>query len=171
MEKYPEFIYNNDLTDAGRRVVAFLDAGVTKALSLVEGQNVASLNGMSGPFQDYYVNVMAMKTSTPAQWVKDRAYGVASIWEQIVAQDAAAVAAEQQQQQTQTVTDLAARFDKLEASLTAAIAALVPPAPATEEADADDTPKKAGRSKKSQPEAVEPPAGSDAEGDGEQTEA
>jgi len=171
MRDYPEFIYNNELTDAGKKVVAFLSAGVTKQLALVEGQNLTSLNQMSGPFQDYYVHVMAMKTSTPAQWVKDRAYGVASIWEQIVMQEEAAAAAAQQTQQAQTVTDLAARFDKLEATLTAAIAAHFPPAPAAEETDTDDTPKKAARSKKSQPEAGEPPAGTDAEGDGEQAEA
>ena len=171
MRDYPEFIYNNDLTDAGKKVVAFLEAGVNKQLSLVEGQNLTSLNQMSGPFQDFYVNVMAMKTSTPAQWVKDRAYGVASIWEQIVMQEEAAAATAQQTQQAQTMTDLAARLDKLEATLTAQIAALFPPAPAAEETDTDDTPKKAARSKKSQPEAGEPPAGTDAEGDGEQAEA
>ena len=172
---YPEFLYDGQLTDAGHKVVAYIEATLEKALSLSEGtQDVTALNNLSGHFKDYYVNVTCMTyyQHKPEGWVKDRRPAVIAVWEQIQTEEAAAATAATVQQQSQSVTDLAAKLDTLQQIVTDLVAKLTP-APAAEKeeedeeaAEPEDAPKKVGRPKKAaKPEASETPAADDAEGE------
>jgi hypothetical protein len=163
----PQFIFQNELTDTGRKVVAFLEAGVTEALGRVQGQDVSSLNHLSGPFQDYYVHVMAMQTITPAQFVKERTYAVESVWQLITQQEQAAADKEHQEQTTASLTD---RLAKLEKALTEALAKIAEDdkaEPAAEEADEEPPAAPKSKAKKSPVEPEEPAAEKGAEGDTE----
>lgn len=155
----PQFVLQNELTDAGRKVVTYLEAGVNAALAQVNGQDVSSLNHMSGPFQDYYIHVMAMKTISPTQFVKERTYAVESIWQLMVQQEQ--VAAEKAQQE-QTNTSLTDRLAKLEKALTEALAKLAEEdktePPAADDSAEDEPAPVAPAKKKSKAEAAEPPA-------------
>ena len=173
---FPEFIYNGQLTDAGRKVVAYTEATLDRALKLQEGQDVTALNQLSGPFKDYYVNVTCMTyyQHKPEGWVKDHPASVAAIWEQIQMEETAAATAATVQQQTQTVTDLATKLDTLQQIVTDLVAKLTPAPAAEKEEDEEEAaepeePKKRGK-KAAKAEEAAPPAEPSAEGDTKETD-
>ena len=181
-----DFVRNGILTDEGRQVVEHLETEITKVEGLLEGHNVQALNSMSGPYQDYYVNVLKMRIHDPAVWVKDRPYAVDAIWEQLTAEAKAERARLDAEKRDD---DLATRLEKVEKALSEAlgqitakdkqIAALKEDdAPVTDDAEdkddededappAEDT-KTSRRTKKA--EVADPPADTAAEGEPTETD-
>lgn len=170
----PEFVYNGKLTDEGRKIVEHINTVLDEAESLIEGQNMAPLNALSGPYQDYYVNVRKAGLHTPDSWVKDRAYAAFRLWTLITEQENAA-------QKEQQVDTLEVRLAKLEEQMTKAletiqakdaeIARLKETTVENETVVDAETVTKPRKAKKTQePEPAEPAAETSAEGEPDETE-
>jgi FtsZ-binding cell division protein ZapB len=110
----PDLVRNGQLTGDGEKVIALVEATLDQAENLVEGQDVSSLNALSGPFQDYYINVRKAKLSDAATWLKDRPYAASHLWSIIEAQEVEAA-------KTAKVDTLEARFAKLEEQMKLAL--------------------------------------------------
>jgi hypothetical protein len=172
----PDLVRNGQLTGDGEKVIALVEATLDQAESLVEGQDVASLNALSGPFQDYYINVRKARLSDAATWLKDRPYAASHLWSIIEEREVEAA-------KTAKVDTLEARFAKLEEQLRltlaanqakdAEIAALKETAETVVEEPPAEKPKKAKKTQDAEPDAPaeEPTAEEEPDATDEEAEA
>ncbi|RPJ00025.1 MAG: hypothetical protein EHM39_05525 [Chloroflexi bacterium] len=153
----PDLVRGDQLTEDGRKVIALLDATLDQAEALIEGQNMAPLNALAGPFQDYYINVRKAHLHTPESWLKNRTYAAFALWEQVREQEKTIATAEKADTMEQ-------RLEKLEASIAALLDTRGAPAPIeTPAAEAveptpEPAPTKATKAKKTQEPEPEAPA-------------
>ena len=158
----PIFVQGGQLTDAGKKVVDYIEAAIAKAEALVEGQDITPLNQMSGPMKDYWLNVQKAHILNPSEFVRDRRYAASKVWELVEAEEKARAA----EAQTDTrANDLEARLKMVEDKLTEALAGIrardekitnleaVPPSPVVE--TVEDDPKSGKKKTRKEPEGAE----------------
>ncbi|MFA6044740.1 MAG: hypothetical protein WC718_07135 [Phycisphaerales bacterium] len=173
-----EFVQNGAITPEGQKVIARLEAGIAEALKLEEGQNAGALNALSGPYKHYLVNVQQMGKHTgftPAQWLKDYAYGAQSVYDLVLAEEKQAAQDKLNEDTVAQQAGLADKIGDLEKRLTEALATIdkqtADMAALQETQTEPDRPKKAGpdtpkkAEKKPKAEGQAAPAETDAEGD------
>lgn len=117
MVDMPELVRGGQLTEFGRKVIALVETTLDQAESLIEGQDLAALNALSGPFQDYYINVRKMGLHDSASWLKDRPYASFALWRMVEEQ-------EQAVQKAVQVDTLETRLAKLEEQMIKALEAI-----------------------------------------------
>lgn len=158
------------LTEEGQQVIEHIEATLTEAVAKYEESgDLNFINGLSGPYKDYHINVHKMGRQvgiTPATWARDRAYGMFRIWELLEQQRESDQA---QQDADAKASDLETRLATLEQKLTEAleekgvlerqVQALESATAATEdEEDEPEAAPKRRRRKTSKAEAETPPA-------------
>jgi hypothetical protein len=124
MSDYPRFVEGGVMTTVGSQLVEWVEAQYLQFDKPGADANIAALNSMPGPIQEYYTIVHKMHVVTPTKWLEGFTQSARNAYD-IMKYVEAEAAKEQQVQETAAKTDdLEAKFARFQESVAEQVAKL-----------------------------------------------